>query len=195
MLNLILFGPPGSGKGTQADTLVAQYGLMHISTGDLFRAEIGNNTPLGIAAKTFMDAGNLVPDDVTIGMLRNKMAAHPDVKGFLLDGFPRTIPQAEALDALFAESGNSVSQLVALQVAEAELVRRMLGRAINSGRTDDADETIIRNRLQVYSAQTTPVATYYAAQGKTTYIDGVGTIAAVTDRLLTAIDAVALSAK
>ena len=190
MLNLILFGPPGSGKGTQADNLVKKYDLLHISTGDLFRAEIGNSTPLGLAAKSYMDKGNLVPDSISIGMLRNKMAEHPEVKGFLLDGFPRTVPQAEALDALLAELGESVSQLVALEVADDELVQRLRKRAETSGRTDDGDENIIRNRLHVYNAQTTAEADYYAAQGKTTKIDGVGSVTAIADRLVAAIDAI-----
>ena len=188
MLNIILFGPPGSGKGTQADGLVKKYGLLHISTGDLFRSEIAKKTELGLAAKAYMDAGNLLPDAVTIGMLRSTMAAHPEVNGFLLDGFPRTIPQAQALDVLLSESGESVTQLIAMQVNEDELVARLLNRAVTSGRTDDSDETIIRNRMKNYKEQTTPVADYYATQHKTTHIDGMGTVDAVFARLSKVVD-------
>ena len=188
MLNLILFGPPGCGKGTQAENLVARYNLLHISTGDLFRAEIGGQTALGLEAKTYMNKGMLVPDSVTIKMLAKKMAENPDVKGFLLDGFPRTIPQAEALDALFAARGETVAQLVALQVDEDELTRRLLKRAEHSDRMDDGNEEIIRKRFAVYNEQTTPVAEYYAEQGKTARIDGLGTVAEVSARLFAAIE-------
>ncbi len=190
MLNLILFGPPGCGKGTQAENLVNRYNLLHISTGDMFRAEIGESTPLGIEAKSYMDRGELVPDSVTIKMLAKKMAEHPDVKGFLLDGFPRTIPQAQALDTLFEERGESITQLVALQVDEDELTRRLLKRGESSERSDDRDEGIIRNRFAVYNDQTTPVADYYAEQGKTAKIIGTGSIEEVTQRLFSAIESV-----
>lgn len=188
MLNLILFGPPGCGKGTQAEKLVARYNLLHISTGDLFRAEIGGQTTLGLEAKTYMNKGMLVPDSVTIKMLAKKMAENPDVKGFLLDGFPRTIPQAEALDALFAARGETVAQLVALQVDEDELTRRLLKRAEHSDRMDDGNEEIIRKRFAVYNEQTTPVAEYYAEQGKTARINGLGTVEEVSQRLFSAVE-------
>ncbi|MEY4927480.1 MAG: adenylate kinase [Bacteroidota bacterium] len=190
MINLILFGPPGCGKGTQAENLVNRYNLLHISTGDMFRAEIGGNTPLGIEAKSYINKGELVPDSVTIKMLAKKMSEHPNVKGFLLDGFPRTIPQAQALDTLFEERGESITQLIALQVDEDELTRRLLKRGEMSERADDRNEEIIRNRFSVYNEQTTPVAEYYAEQDKTAKIDGTGSIADVTERLYSAIESV-----
>ena len=188
MINLILFGPPGSGKGTQADSIAARYGILHISTGDLFRAAIKNKTPLGLEAQTYMNAGNLVPDAVTIGMLYEAIKANPAAKGVLLDGFPRTIPQAEALDAFFAERGQAVTQLIALQVEEGELVRRLVGRGEKSGRPDDANPTIIRNRLETYNRQTTPVAEYYKLQNKTQYVNGQGKVEEITKRLFAVID-------
>ena len=190
MLNLLLFGPPGCGKGTQAENLVARYDLLHISTGDMFRAEINGNTPLGLEAKAYTTSGALVPDCLTIKMLAKKMEENPNVKGFLLDGFPRTIPQAEALDALFAKRGETVMQLVALKVDEDELTRRLINRGKNSGRPEDSDEAIIRNRFAVYNRETTPVADYYAEQGKTANIDGMGSVEEVTERLFTAIEGV-----
>jgi adenylate kinase len=150
MINIILFGPPGSGKGTQAAKLVDRYQLVHISTGDLFRYEIGNKTPLGLEAKSYIDKGELVPDSVTIGMLNNKVEAHPEAKGFIFDGFPRTIPQAEALDTLLEEKGSPVAALLALQVDDAEIVERIKLRGKSSGRPDDNDEATIRNRIFVY---------------------------------------------
>ena len=166
MINLILFGPPGSGKGTQAAKLVAEFGLLHISTGDLFRYEMGNNTPLGLEAKSFIKKGELVPDSVTVGMLKNKVNATPDVKGFIFDGFPRTIAQAEALDNFLAEKGESISQLIMLDVDDEELVKRLLERGKTSGRADDNDESIIRNRFDVYRKETSPVFDYYSKQDK-----------------------------
>lgn len=191
MINLVLFGPPGSGKGTQANKLIEKYGLVHISTGDLFRHEIGHNTPLGRQAKAFMDKGELVPDSVTIGMLRNKVEAHPKAQGFIFDGFPRTIAQAKALDNLLAEKGTSVSALIALQVDDEEIVQRIKLRSATSGRPDDSDETIIRNRISVYKSETTLVFDYYAAQGKSHSINGMGNIEEIFSRLTTAIDQLA----
>jgi adenylate kinase len=190
MINLILFGPPGSGKGTQADSLAARYGILHISTGDLFRAAINNKTALGLEAKAYMDKGNLVPDAVTIGMLYEAIKQNPNAKGVLLDGFPRTIPQAEALDEFFASKNQSVTQLIALQVDDEELVRRLVGRGQHSGRPDDANPSIIRNRLETYKNQTTPVADYYKQQNKTQYVNGEGSVADITERLFAVIDAV-----
>ena len=190
MINLILFGPPGSGKGTQAAKLVEKYDLLHISTGDLFRSEIGGKTPLGLKAKSYMDKGDLVPDAVTIGMLKNKLDANPDVKGYILDGFPRTTPQAEALDSLMSDRNQSISALIALEVPDELLVERLLGRAKTSGRSDDADVSIIQNRIAVYKNQTAIVANYYAAQGKSSVINGVGEIAEVSERLCKKIDAI-----
>jgi adenylate kinase len=149
MINLILFGPPGSGKGTQATKLVEQFRLVHISTGDLFRYEMSHNTPLGQEAKAYMAKGELVPDSVTIGMLRNKVEAHPEAGGFIFDGFPRTIPQAQALDKLLAENHTAVTGLLALHVDDEEIVQRIKLRGTTSGRADDNDESIIRNRINV----------------------------------------------
>ena len=148
MINLILFGPPGSGKGTQASKLVEEFGLTHISTGDLFRYEMGNNTPLGLKAKGYMDKGELVPDEVTIGMLENKLNMTPNPKGYILDGFPRTIAQAEALDKIMASRSVDVTHLIALDVNEDEIVTRLLERGKTSGRADDANEDIIRSRIK-----------------------------------------------
>ncbi len=188
MINLILFGPPGSGKGTQASKLVDRYDLLHISTGDLFRYEIGNGTPLGLEAKSFIDKGELVPDSVTIGMLRNKVIANPDVKGYIFDGFPRTVAQAEALDNLMVELKQEISQLIMLDVEEDELVRRLLERGKTSGRSDDMDEGTIRNRMANYEKQTTPVFDYYHAHGKASKVLGLGQIQEIFDRLTSLID-------
>jgi len=183
MVNLILFGPPGSGKGTQAKKLVEKYDLLHISTGDLFRYEMGNDTPLGKEAKSYIDKGELVPDSVTVGMLRNKVEANPDVAGYIFDGFPRTIPQSEALDELLAEKDHQVHRLLMLDVPDDEIVKRILERGKTSGRKDDLNETIIRNRIEVYKSETTPVYDYYQKQGKSVIIDGVGSIEEIFDRL------------
>ena len=187
MINLILFGPPGSGKGTQAAKLVEQFKLVHISTGDLFRYEMSHNTPLGQEAKAYMAKGELVPDSVTIGMLRNKVEAHPGSAGFIFDGFPRTIPQAEALDTLLEEKGTCVTGLLALHVDEEEIVQRIKLRGATSGRTDDNDENIIRNRINVYKNETSPVFDYYAHQDKSQSINGIGEIEEIFERLSEAI--------
>ncbi|PSR14276.1 MAG: adenylate kinase [Bacteroidetes bacterium] len=192
MINLILFGPPGSGKGTQASKLVEKYQLLHISTGDLFRYEIGNDTPLGLAAKAYMQKGELVPDSVTIGMLRNKVAANPEAHGFIFDGFPRTVAQAEALDELMAERGTAIDKLILLDVGDDEIVDRLLERGKTSGRTDDRNETTIRKRIAVYRAETSPVFDYYAEQEKSVKVAGVGSITAIFDRLCAEIDTMAL---
>ena len=188
MINLILFGPPGSGKGTQAAKLVDKYELLHISTGDLFRYEIGNKTPLGIKAKSYIDQGELVPDEVTVGMLRNKVEANPDVKGYIFDGFPRTIPQCEALDALLAERGEAVSKLIMLDVPDEEIIKRILERGKTSGRADDLNQEVIQNRIDVYKSETTPVYDYYAAKGKAAKVYGVGSIEEIFGRLCAEID-------
>lgn len=190
MLNLILFGPPGSGKGTQAAKLVERYGLLHISTGDLFRSEIKNETPLGLEAKSYIDKGALVPDQVTINMLAKKMGEHPEAKGVIFDGFPRTVAQAEALDELLTQKETAVSQLLSLEVEEEEIVKRLLARGKESGRSDDQDESIIQNRIATYKAQTTPVADYYGAKGKAQKVAGMGSIDEIFERLCTKIDAV-----
>lgn len=183
MFNLILFGPPGSGKGTQAKILEKKFGLLQISTGDLFRYELKNDTPLGIEARSYMDKGELVPDSVTVAMLRNKVLANPDVPGYIFDGFPRTVPQSEALDAFLNESGQCVSQLILLDVPDDEIVDRILERGKESGRADDQDEEIIRNRISIFREQTSPVFDYYAAQDLSTTVSGLGTIDEISDRL------------
>lgn len=188
MINLILFGPPGSGKGTQAAKLVEKYGLLHISTGDLFRYEMGNNTPLGLKAKEYMNQGQLVPDEITIAMLKNKVLSSPDAKGFIFDGFPRTIAQSEALDVLLDELNQPISTLISLEVAEEEIVERLLNRGKTSGRADDNDEDVIRKRISVYLQETTPVYDYYAQFGKSVSINGSGSIEEIFHNLCTEID-------
>lgn len=183
MINLILFGPPGSGKGTQAKKLEEKFDLFHISTGDLFRYEIGNKTELGKLAKSYIDKGELVPDSVTVGMLKNKIDANPNAAGFIFDGFPRTIPQAEALDQLLADKNTEIKLLILLTVADEEIVQRILMRAKTSGRTDDADETIIRNRIDVYNAETAPVYNFYDNHGKAIKVNGLGSIEEIFTRL------------
>ncbi len=190
MINLILFGPPGSGKGTQAVKLVEKYNLVHISTGDLFRSQIAEKTDMGMKAKAFMDKGELVPDEVTIGMLKNKMLAHPEAEGFIFDGFPRTIPQAEALDIMLADSKEEIAAVLELEVSEEEIVERLLNRAKTSGRSDDANEDIIRNRFQVYLEKTAPVAKHYAKVDKAHKVNGLGSIDDIFERLVGSIDTV-----
>ena len=192
MINLILFGPPGSGKGTQASKLVEKYQLLHISTGDLFRYEIGNDTPLGLEAKAYMQKGELVPDSVTIGMLRNKVEANPKAHGFIFDGFPRTVAQAEALDELMAERGTAIDKLILLDVGDDEIVDRLLERGKTSGRADDRNEATIRKRIAVYRAETSPVFDHYAEQEKSVKVAGVGSITTIFDRLCAEIDTVTL---
>lgn len=187
MLNIILFGPPGSGKGTQAKNLVDKYGLLHISTGDLFRYEMGNDTPLGLEAKSYMKKGELVPDSITIGMLKNKVNTHPDVQGYIFDGFPRNIAQAEALDKFLAEKDQIVDLLLSLDVDDTEIVKRILNRGKTSGRADDNDESIIRNRIAVYNSETSPVYDYYAKKGVSKKIAGVGSLEDIFARLCSCI--------
>jgi len=188
MLNLILFGPPGSGKGTQAVQLAEKYGLLHISTGDLFRYEIGNDTPLGLEAKSYISKGELVPDSVTIGMLKNKVSANPDVGGYIFDGFPRTIAQAEALNNFLSEKNQKIAGLLSLNVEDNEIIQRLLERGKSSGRPDDQDETIIQNRIEVYKSETSPVYDFYAKTGQSQEIAGMGSIEDVFGNLTTAID-------
>lgn len=183
MLNLILFGPPGSGKGTQAEKLVDKYNLLHISTGDLFRYNMKNDTPLGIEAKSYIEKGNLVPDSVTINMLKAKVNENPDVKGYIFDGFPRTIAQAEALDSFLAEKELSVSGLLALDVPDEELIKRLLARGKDSGRSDDQDKSIIANRIETYNNETAPVFGYYEKQDRANKVDGVGSLEDVFEKL------------
>ena len=194
MLNLILFGPPGSGKGTQAERLISKYNLCHISTGDMFRYELSHNTELGQLARSYMDKGQLVPDSVTIDMLRKRVQDNPHVKGFIFDGFPRTTPQAEALDELLTETGETISGLIELSVDEDEIVKRVLLRGKSSGRADDNDESIIRKRITVYRSETTPVADYYAQFGKSHKIQGVGSIDDIFNNLCRTIDSLCVNA-
>ena len=189
MFNLILFGPPGSGKGTQSEKLISKYGFKHLSTGDILRAEIANKTALGMEAKSLMDKGQLVPDEVVIGMISTALDANPGVPGFLFDGFPRTTAQAEALDKLLKLKQTEIGVVLALQVPDNELIARMINRAKTSGRSDDADENVQRNRLNVYLRDTLPVASHYAQQDKVVNVEGVGTIDEIFSRLSTEIDA------
>jgi adenylate kinase len=181
MFNLILFGPPGSGKGTQSEKIVERFGLIHLSTGNLLRSEIEAKTPLGMEAKSFMDKGQLVPDEVVIGMIDSSLEQHPDAKGFLFDGFPRTVAQAEALDKLLSLKRTSIARVIALEVIEEELITRLLKRGTTSGRSDDQDVSVISRRLAVYTRETAPVAEYYKNQGKVDMIKGVGTIEEIFD--------------
>jgi adenylate kinase len=187
MLNIVLFGPPGAGKGTQSAKLVERYNLIHLSTGDLLRGEIAEGTSLGLEAKKLMDQGALVPDQVVIGMINNKLKSNPAAGGFIFDGFPRTIPQAEALDDLLFKNNTSITCMLALNVPEAELVQRLLKRGINSGRSDDQDEQIIANRIREYNTKTAIVADYYDSQEKFFEVQGVGSIDDIFQKLVTQI--------
>jgi len=188
MLNIVLFGPPGAGKGTQSVMLQENYQLKHISTGDLFRFHLSQNTDLGKLAASYSSKGQLVPDEVTINMLKEEIQKYPDAKGFIFDGFPRTTPQAEALDNLLTSMDTGVSVMLALEVPEEELKQRLQERAKTSGRADDADPVVIQNRIDTYNRETKPVKDFYAAQSKLQEIDGLGSIESITDRLFKAID-------
>ena len=183
MINIILFGPPGSGKGTQAAMLVENHGLEHISTGDMFRSHLKEETPLGLEAKSYMDRGALVPDEVTIKMLKERVIASKAKGGIIFDGFPRTLPQARALDQLMVDLGSDVHALIMLEVDEEEVVQRLLKRAEESGRKDDQNEVTIRHRISVYRSQTTPVFDYYNEYEKSFSVDGLGSIEEVAHRL------------
>ncbi len=188
MFNIILFGPPGSGKGTQSEKLVEKYGLIHLSTGDLLRKERKLKTPLGIEAQQFIDKGQLVPDEVVIGMISSALDENPGAKGFLFDGFPRTVAQAEALDRLLDLKKSEISVVLFLEVDEEELIARLVNRGKTSGRTDDADENIQRKRQDVYKNETLPVAAYYSKLKKVVIINGMGTIDEIFSRLSGQID-------
>lgn len=183
MFNLILFGPPGSGKGTQSEKLIARYGLKHLSTGDILRGEIANQTPLGLAAKSLMDKGQLVPDEVVIEMINSALENNPEAKGFLFDGFPRTTAQAEALDKLLSQKGTSIAVVLALQVGKEELVARLLNRGKTSGRSDDTNESVISSRIEEYEKKTAAVGEYYGKFSKLALIKGEGSIDEIFDSL------------
>ena len=188
MFNLILFGPPGSGKGTQSEKLITKYGFKHLSTGDILRSEIANKTQLGMEAKSYMDAGQLVPDAVVIGMVDAAINANKGVYGFLFDGFPRTKAQAEALDALLQSHGTGIGLVLALNVPEEELISRMVNRAKTSGRTDDANPEVQQKRLAVYKNETLAVADHYQAFGKVVTLNGLGSIDDIFSSLCKEID-------
>ena len=188
MLNIILFGPPGSGKGTQSEKLVAKYNLKHLSTGDLLRSEINNKTPLGLEARNLMDKGHLVPDEVVIGMICSALDANPQAKGFLFDGFPRTSEQAEALDKLLELKKTFIAAMLALEVSEDELVKRLIKRGETSGRTDDNNEMVIRERIKEYHNKTAPVADHYKKLNKVVKVNGIGSVDEIFSALCKEID-------
>jgi adenylate kinase len=190
MLNIVLFGPPGAGKGTQAVNLIEKYKLVHLSTGDILRGELATQSPLGLEAKKFMDKGELVPDEVVIGMIGIKLDQNSSANGFIFDGFPRTKAQAGALDDLLRKKKTAISTMVALEVEKQELVNRLLGRGKVSGRADDQDIAVIENRIAVYNRETAPVIDYYSGQGKFKPVDGMGTIEEIFGRLCKAIEGV-----
>jgi adenylate kinase len=190
MLNIVLFGPPGAGKGTQAVSLIEKYKLVHLSTGDILRGELAAKSPLGLEAKRYMDKGELVSDEVVIGMIEVKLDQNKGASGFIFDGFPRTTAQAAALDKLLQKKNTAISIMAALQVEKQELVNRLMGRGKVSGRADDQDINIIENRISVYNRETTPVIDYYNEKGKYKAINGMGTIEDIFERLCKTIDAV-----
>lgn len=183
MLNLVLFGPPGAGKGTQADFLIERFKLIHISTGDLLRSQIALKTPMGIEAKSFMDKGFLAPDWIVINMIKLLLQENVDANGYIFDGFPRTVDQAWALDQLLNEMKTPVSGMISLRVDQQELINRLLSRGLTSGRPDDQDISIIENRIKVYTEKTLPLINYYSAQNKYFEVDGMGSIEEIAQRL------------
>ncbi|BDC97985.1 adenylate kinase [Persicobacter psychrovividus] len=188
MLNIVLFGPPGAGKGTQSELMIEKYGLLHISTGDLFRKHLGEGTELGKLAKSYMDNGNLVPDKVVIDMVDDRLKEVTDAKGIIFDGFPRTVAQAEALDTLMNGKNTPISGMIALEVEDQELRNRILERGKSSGRADDQSIDKINNRISVYKAETLPVAEYYNKQGKLASINGVGSIESIFGNICEAVE-------
>jgi adenylate kinase len=189
MLNIVLFGPPGAGKGTQSEKLIAKYNLVHLSTGDLFRKHLGEGTDLGKLAQKYMNEGKLVPDEVVIGMVEQKIKESPGAKGVIFDGFPRTVPQAEALDQLLNSQNTPISGMVALEVEEEELKKRIRERGKTSGRVDDQDEEKINTRIKVYLEETIPVAKFYEKQGKYYAINGIGAVEEIFSNICEKIDA------
>ena len=188
MINIVLFGPPGAGKGTQSEKIINTFGLKHISTGDLFRRHLGEGTELGKKAQSFMDNGKLVPDEVVIGMVEDFLNENTGAKGFIFDGFPRTVAQAEALDELLSNHDTEISCMVMLDVPQDELKRRLLERGKTSGRADDQNEEKINVRIQEYLNKTLPVAAFYQKQGKASKINGVGTIEGIFEEISAAIN-------
>jgi adenylate kinase len=188
MINIVLFGKPGAGKGTQAEFLKEKYNLTHLSTGDIFRFNIKNDTALGQLAKTYIDQGDLVPDEVTIQMLQSEVDKNPESAGFLFDGFPRTIAQAEALDAFLVSKNQKITATIALEADDEILVQRLLERGKTSGRPDDQDEEKIRNRYQEYNEKTAPLMDFYKSQNKFHSVNGIGSIAEITERVSEIID-------
>ena len=191
MINIVLFGAPGCGKGTQAQRLKAHYGIDHVSTGEVIRDEIRRGTALGRSMEEYIKAGRLAPDEIVIDMIANYAAEHKEARGNIFDGFPRTTAQAEAFDRILEKHGLKVDAMIDIHVPEEELVRRILLRGKDSGRADDASEEVIRGRLDVYHAQTAVVADYYAAQDKYASVDGTGTMEEVFDRIAALVDRLA----
>ena len=188
MFNLILFGPPGSGKGTQSEKLIVKYQLKHLSTGDLLRSEINHKTPLGLEAQSLMDKGHLVPDEVVIGMISSALDANPSARGFLFDGFPRTSAQAEALDKLLELKKTAIAVMLALEVSEEELVKRLLKRGQTSGRSDDNNDSVIRERIMEYNKKTSAVADHYKKLNKVVMVKGEGSVDEIFAALCKEID-------
>lgn len=188
MFNLVIFGPPGAGKGTQSEKILDKYGLTHLSTGDVFRSNIKGETELGVLAKSYIDRGDLVPDEVTIAMVEDFLTNHGDARGFVFDGFPRTITQGEVLDDLLSNKNTAINIVLALEVVEDELVRRLLERGKISGRSDDQSEDKIRNRFNEYQQKTEPLLQYYEKQGKLVRVHGMGSIDEIFNNLSQAID-------
>lgn len=188
MINIVLFGPPGAGKGTQSEGIIKKYQLSHISTGDLFRKHLKEGTALGKLAQKYMDEGNLVPDQVVIDMVDDKIKSDSKVNGYIFDGFPRTVAQAEALDKLMNGKGSPISCMIALEVAKDELLKRLLNRGKTSGRSDDQDAAKIQNRINVYESETIPVANYFKKQGKFNSIDGIGSVEVIFKNICSVVD-------
>ena len=188
MLNIVLFGPPGAGKGTQSNLLIDKYNLVHLSTGDILRGEITQGTTLGLKAKEIMDRGDLVSDDIVIGMISSKLDNNVNAKGFIFDGFPRTAAQATALDNLLEKKGTSISAMLSLKVEDNELIRRLIERGKKSGREDDRKKSIIVNRINEYNKKTAPLKEFYSSQNKLSEIEGLGSVADIAKKLNLVID-------
>jgi adenylate kinase len=184
MLNLVLFGPPGAGKGTQADFLIEKFKLIHLSTGDLLRSQIAEETELGLEAKRYIDKGFLAPDSIVIGMIKSKLQENKKAYGYIFDGFPRTVAQAKALDELLNENGTPVSGMLCLQVDKDELINRLINRGKTSGRPDDQDVSIIENRITIYHEKTEPLRDFYKAQNKYHKVDGTGQVDEIAQRVI-----------